>query len=352
MLQKETVVGLFENMKQADGAMAELHSFGIPKADIKSVDSRSNKDQLVEATRHGSAGMIGLLKHLFGADHRLETAHGTPLYDEWVQKGGVLVAVNTDAGSVTEVTKILETYGSVETGSRAGRTGSPEKAIGVVEQRSTRPSQLETNKDERTIEVIEEELHIGKRKVEKGSVRVVKHVTETPVEGAINLREETVTIERRSVDRLANETDLKELVDSSVEMIETSEEPVVVKEPHVREEITISRKIVDHEEKIRDKVKKTQVDIEGLEPARARDVEFKKDFTTRFGKLGRNYSDYAPAYELGSNLASDARYRNRDWSDVENEARNLWESKRQGSWKDFSEAVRQGWQTIRGRKTA
>jgi uncharacterized protein (TIGR02271 family) len=349
----KTVVGLFEDSKQADRAMMELHNAGIPKENIKSVDSSGFKVQRVEGNEQSGAGMLILLKRLFGTDYHTEYEHSSPLYAEWLQKGGSLVAVNTDDRHVGEATRILETYGSTETTSRVSRAEMVEKSPVNVDQRPLRSmGPTETDRDQRKLEVIEEELHVGKRKIQRGSVRVVKHVTETPVEETINLRDETVIIERRPLDRIANDADLKELADSRVEMIETAEEPVVSKEAHVKEEITISRKIVDREEKIRDKVRKTEVNIEGMEPARVRDVEFRKDFTTRFGKLGRDYSDYAPAYEFGSDLATDGRYRNRDWADIENDVRRQWESKRPGSWRDFSEAVRHGWKTMRDRRAA
>ena len=129
------------------------------------------------------------------------------------------------------------------------------------------------------------------------------------------------------------------------------EEPVVSKEVHVVEEITITKNISDHEEKIRDKVRKTDVDIAGLGPDKLRDLSFRKDFNTRFGKLGRNYTEYAPAYEFGSALGSDVRYRNRDWASMESETRRAWEAKGR-SWEDYAEAIRQGFESTRVRKAA
>jgi len=357
MLQRKTVVGLFEDMGEADRAIAELHDAGIPKNDIKFADSRGLQAHLVGDQTSGT-GMRNLLARLFGLDYRVENEQASPLYSDWVQKGGVLVAVNTDDDRIGQVSNILETHGDIASTGRVRRTGIFEKAAESVEHpvRSIESERLarraESNADERKLEVIEEELHVGKRKVQRGSVRVVKHVTETPVEETINLRDETVTIERRPLDRIASDADLKELADSRIEMIETIEEPVVSKEAHVKEEITISRKFVDHQEKIRDKVRKTEVDIEGLEPGRLREVEFRKDFMERFGKSGRNYTDYAPAYEFGSTLAFDERYKNRDWSDIENDARRQWESKRPNTWRDFSDAIHHGWKTIRGRRAA
>jgi uncharacterized protein (TIGR02271 family) len=352
MLEKKTVVLLFDDMDAVRGAIAELENAGIPHSDIKMVDSRDLKSEPLVRGESG-INMTNLLRRLFGTNY--EPHQSSPLYAEWMRNGGVLVAVNTDEKSAATLTTILESYATKDAAGRMRQAVVEEKAAGTVESRSllgreTRPAvRAEEIKDDRTLEVIDEELHVGKRKVQKGSVRVVKHVVESPVEETIELRDEIVTIDRRPLDRIATEADLKELADFSVEITETAEEPVVSKEARVKEEIRISRKVVGHQQKITDKIKKTEVHIEGLEPAKLRELEFRKDFTAKYGSSGRNYSDYARAYEFGSVMADDDRYRNREWADIENEARKQWEVKQQGSWKDFAEAVRTGWHSIRRR---
>ncbi|RYE78226.1 MAG: DUF2382 domain-containing protein, partial [Oxalobacteraceae bacterium] len=59
-----------------------------------------------------------------------------------------------------------------------------------------------------TIPVIEEQLEIGKRQVETGTVHVTSHIVETPVNESVTLREEHADIQRRPVDRPATEADL------------------------------------------------------------------------------------------------------------------------------------------------
>ncbi len=54
---------------------------------------------------------------------------------------------------------------------------------------------------ETAIPVVEEELQVGKREVERGGVRVESRVSERPVEEQVHLREEHVHVERRPVDR-------------------------------------------------------------------------------------------------------------------------------------------------------
>ena len=45
-------------------------------------------------------------------------------------------------------------------------------------------------------------------------------------------------------------------------------------------------------------------------------ADFENNFHTRYGPTG-NYADYAPAYRYGYDMASDSRYRDRRFEDVE-----------------------------------
>lgn len=57
------------------------------------------------------------------------------------------------------------------------------------------------------------------------------------------------------------------------------------------------------------------------------------------------YEEYEPAYRYGWGLASDQRYRGRNWSDIETDARGDWEQRYPGnSWDRFKSAVRRGWE--------
>lgn len=60
---------------------------------------------------------------------------------------------------------------------------------------------------------------------------------------------------------------------------------------------------------------------------------------------GGTYDDYEPAYRYGGELGGNARYRGRDWSDIEPDARRDWESRNpNGGWERFKAAVRRGWE--------
>ncbi len=112
------------------------------------------------------------------------------------------------------------------------------------------------------VPVVEEELEIGKRKIETGGARVQTHVTETPVREHVILHEEHINVERRPADRDASREDLAAaLKKGSIEVRETAEEAVVAKKPKVVEEVVINKEGRDRTETVEDTVRRTDVDV-------------------------------------------------------------------------------------------
>jgi uncharacterized protein (TIGR02271 family) len=113
------------------------------------------------------------------------------------------------------------------------------------------------------IPVVEEEVSIGKREVERGGVRVRTEVQERPVQEQVNLREEHVRVERRPVDRPASEADIKRAQQSgTMEVREKSEEAVVQKQARVVEEVRVGKEVNERTETVRDTVRRTDVQVE------------------------------------------------------------------------------------------
>jgi uncharacterized protein (TIGR02271 family) len=208
------------------------------------------------------------------------------------------------------------------------------------------------------IPIVEEEIHVRTREVERGGVRIYSHVTEQPVEQQVHLRDERVTVERRPVDRPATERDFAAFKEGTIEMTETHEEPIVTKEARVVEEVVIDKDVREHTETVRDTARRTEVDVEPIgkeSTPRARDFsayehEFRSHYDTAFAKRGVAYDRWAPAYRYGYDVATDPRYRGREWAAIEPDARREWEQRHRGSWEEFKEAIRYGWDRVRGRR--
>jgi hypothetical protein len=80
------------------------------------------------------------------------------------------------------------------------------------------------------------------------------------------------------------------------------------------------------------------------------DADYRRDFELRYAGSRYSYAEYEPAYRLGSTWGSDERYRDSDWPTVETQARRDWESRGEGRWEDFKDAVRYGWDRVRGKR--
>jgi hypothetical protein len=63
-----------------------------------------------------------------------------------------------------------------------------------------------------------------------------------------------------------------------------------------------------------------------------------------------SWEDFSDAYRFGYSLGASSRYGTSDWVDVEGEARRNWELRRPESWTKFKDAVRFGWDHVRGKK--
>jgi uncharacterized protein (TIGR02271 family) len=121
-----------------------------------------------------------------------------------------------------------------------------------------------TDKDG-VIQVVQEDLQVGKKTVETGGVRVRSRIVSRPVEESIRLREERVTVERTPVNRVINTGDLNTFQEQNIELTETAEIPVVQKEARVVEEVRVTKDATEREETIHDTVRNTEVDVENIE---------------------------------------------------------------------------------------
>jgi uncharacterized protein (TIGR02271 family) len=221
------------------------------------------------------------------------------------------------------------------------QTGSMQRDMGEMlnEQRTT------------AIPVVQEELKVGKREVQRGGVRVFSRVVETPVNESVNLREEHVSVERRPVDQPISTADATAFKEQSIEMRERAEEAVVQKSARVVEEVVVGKEATQRQENITDTVRHTEVQVENLGASSLGDDSYYRNhWTSNYGTTGGNYDEYAPAYSYGTQMRSDSRYANRQWDDVESDLRTDWEG-RYGSasgstWDKMKAAVRHGWDKV------
>jgi uncharacterized protein (TIGR02271 family) len=332
-----------------------------------------------------AGGVIGALVDLGIPE---DEAH---LYAESVRRGNVLVAAQVSDNRADEASRIMDSAGLIDldrqaedwrasgwTGFQAqggsyqgnGQSNKPrgediaynQTARNTHTQSTSQRHDNLTDGDD-TIEVVEEDIRIGKRNVQEGGVRVRSYVREVPVEEEVRLREERVHVDRRPVDRPATAQDLNSFREGTVEIRESHEEPVISKEARVVEEVHIHKDVEEHTERVRDTARRTEVEVEEINQSdrgRSRtgngygtydmyDPDFRTHFQTAYATSGAGFEVYQPAYRYGYTLATDDRYRDRNWREIEPEVRRAWETRNQGTWENFKDAIQHSWNQVRGR---
>ena len=355
---EKTVIGVFDDYPAAERAAQELANAGISRS---AIDVRSNfmtgaagrsvdtEHMDTEPREHG--GISGFFRRLFGGDS--EEEYGGH-YAEAVRRGNAVVCVTVDSNQADRVVNILNSAGAVdidrqaaqyrETGYERHDPNAP--PYSYDEAVAERDRFRGTNGD--AVPVVDEELQIGKRTVQRGGVRVHSRVVEEPVEEEVDLREEHVRVERRPADRPIGSRDA--LRDQTIEVMETVEEPVVQKRARVREEVVINKETKTRAEKVRDTVRRTEVNVERIGGADSVD-EYRSDWESRYGTSGEPYEYYEPAYEYGSRSASDSRWAGQSWSDVEEDIRtDYMRTNPNSSWDRMKGAVRYGWEKATGKR--
>lgn len=331
------VLGLFDDMSKAREAVRALEAADFARENI---DVRSGEElirQGAPAAEQSGGGFWASIKQMFSGSDEDKLSDGQV---RGVRAGDALVAVLADESGAARAVQLMDDHGAEDIDSRVGGGGAGKAtaAPGAGEQR---------------IPVAEEELRVGKREVDRGGVRVRSRVIERPVEQDVTLRQEDVEVQRRPVDRPDVAQGEGAFQERSFEVHARSEEPVVEKRAHVKEEVSVSKESHQREQRVRDTVRATDVDIERLSPDEEREFagyagEFENDWQARHaGRTGLQYRDVEPGYQYGYQLARSGRYPGNSWGDIEPQAKRDWESRGYGSWEQFRDAVRAGWERTR-----
>jgi len=116
-----------------------------------------------------------------------------------------------------------------------------------------------SSQEEEIIPLAEETLIVGKQTVTSGTTTVRRFVVETPVKQQVTLYDEKVIVERRKpvTDAATGQT----LTEVTIEMVETSEVPVIGKGVTVREEVVVRRERTSRVETVRETVRRDEIEI-------------------------------------------------------------------------------------------
>jgi len=117
---------------------------------------------------------------------------------------------------------------------------------------------------EEVIPVVEERVAIGTRVSDHGrNINVTSRMVEERVSEDVHLRDETVSVDTRPVNRSVSAADAEALLQGkTVSMTERDEEVVVAKDAVVTDEVVIKKTAADRVERIDETVRRTQVDVD------------------------------------------------------------------------------------------
>ena len=277
-----TITALFDNRSDAEAAKERLKAAHVDVDHIHVHDKSSAGYNDNGYSTHEDRGIWDSIKHAFLPDEDRHT------YEEGVRRGGVLLTADVDDSNVDDAVAVLEQANTIDIDDRSSQWRSngwdyPAPAAGFAAGAATGGAAAlgsvgtaapvaGTGEREEVIPVVEEELVVGKRDVDRGGVRVRSYVTETPVHEQIRLRNERINVERRPVDLPLSAADGDAFRERSIDMVAHGEEAVVGKTARVVEEIVVSKTANEHVEEVDDTVRRTEVEVDrdtDLDPKRS-----------------------------------------------------------------------------------
>jgi stress response protein YsnF len=225
-----SVIGLFEDRNTARKVVDALTKAGC------------NEDA-VEIL--ADTGVDPITKRLVEAGYDEDKARG---YGKALETGGALVVADVDDDKADTA---LETMRKFE-------VLTPEA---LLERNGNQQQGKQTEK----AQVIEEELEVGKATTTSGK-RLKTEVSEREVQETVALKEETVDVERSRVERtLKPEEADKAFGERTVEVTATTEKPVVSKQAHVVEEVSLSKQSGEREVTVSGTVRRQDVTVEDID---------------------------------------------------------------------------------------
>jgi uncharacterized protein (TIGR02271 family) len=306
------ITAFFDSRTDAEEAVTRLEGMGIARGGIRLVPGNERDTETSgTSSRQEPQGFWASLSDLFLPD---EDRH---VYAEGLNRGGYLVSLHVSDAEYERVLDILDDEGTIDideraaswrsegwTGTASGAgaglgasttSGTRDAGMGSIGAAAASATGLSTGTGSSTgtglsgsasgmsatglsgaggstsdqasevIPVAEEELHVSKRDVNHGRVRVRSYVVERPVQEQVSLREENVHVERRPVtDATRTGTGSGDALfqERTIEMDETREEAVVSKEARVTEELVVRKDVDQRTETVSDTVRSTKVEIE------------------------------------------------------------------------------------------
>jgi len=224
-----SIIGLFESSDIASKVLGELTRAGFRKDAVEIIEN-------VAASR--------ITSRLVEAGYEKVKAES---YGKAMQKGGALIVAEAPDDKADEALDMMRSFKAL----------SPEALLEKLGN--------QTSEETQSAQVIEEELEVGVART-TGGKRLKTEVSEREVQETVTLHEETIEAERTKVDRvLKPEEAAKAFQGTTVELTATTEKPVVSKQAHVVEEVSLSKQSGERDVTVSGTVRRQDVTVEEID---------------------------------------------------------------------------------------
>jgi len=235
-MSTRTVIGLFAENAHAAKALEDLVAAGLHRdaLDLLSADDASDAPKLRALSDLVPEPDLGV-------------------YLAGVKDGGTLLTAQVPLNAEARAAEIIGGYNPVNI---------REHAVALAAKHPQVKAELiDAAKDPNVLEVVEEVVELGKEKVETGRMRIYNVVSEAKVSKSIDLVDETVTVQRRAVNRAALEDAFKERV---FELSEFDERALVSKRAQVVEEVNLAKQAETKGQTVTETVRRSDVRAERI----------------------------------------------------------------------------------------
>jgi uncharacterized protein (TIGR02271 family) len=249
-----TVVGVYYNQQAAQAALNAIHAKGFRNSqlDILSLDDKSDGPKL-------------------HALHTKVPPSDANVYLAAVARGGSLVVADVDERDIDTVSEVLAAAGAVDIEERIAdlkQVDAKLKLHDAVDKEAAPKIQLAA-----------EQAAVSKQDVERRRLRVYTTLKEKAVEANVPLRDESVRVERRAINRNVALTD-DLFKPQTIEMTEVDQEALVTKGAVITEEVLLTKDAIENLKTIRETLRHTDVAVEATESGRVihkegANIEFK-----------------------------------------------------------------------------
>ena len=255
-MSNQTVIGVFDTKSQANSAKQALAKEGFSSSDIDVSSYGSHGSRHDNYHDDDDNAIERFFENLFGDDDDDYERRRT-VGREVASRGNVVTVHTKSMDEAKRAAALLDRYGAIDMDDRYDQYQSDN--FDADRNRNLLNDRFDGDIDANdTLEVVKEDVVIGKREVQTGGVTVRSHIIERPVEETIRLRTEHVSVTRTPVDRPADSADFR---DRTISVKETTEEAVVSKQARVVEEIKVKKDVDTRTETIRETARETEVDI-------------------------------------------------------------------------------------------